>query len=65
MGSLEHKIVPTAEMANKLAKILENHVTGETLDIIWGPDLKCTVIEDVVGEEYTDIITITRPEENV
>lgn len=49
LGSLEHKIFPTEEAAKKLADILEN-ATGETLDIIWGPDIEVIELD---GDEQT------------
>ena len=40
LGNLEHKIVPTAAAAKKLADILASNVEAGTLDLIWGPDIE-------------------------
>ena len=40
LGSLEHKIAPTQQAAQKLADILALASDDGTLDIIWGPDLE-------------------------
>ena len=38
LGDVEHKITPTAAAVSKLDEILQSHVGGGTLDIIWpGP----------------------------
>lgn len=71
LGSLEHKIAPTQAAAKKLADIILNadhtiKVTkeglddGETLNIIWGPDLEVQDvkygddIEECIVEEIKD-----------
>jgi len=40
LGSLEHKIAPTAAAASKLSSILQNNVGGGTMDLVWGPDIE-------------------------
>ena len=47
LGSLEHKIIPGVEAANKLASILEGNVQAGTIDLIWGPDIE--LIESKTG----------------
>ena len=44
LGSLEHKIVPTAAACKRLSEIL-NQKGGPPVDLIWGPDLTCTIVE--------------------
>lgn len=39
LGSLEHKIIPQKPILQKLRSILAEHVTGGTIDLVWGPDL--------------------------
>ena len=58
LGSLEHKIAPTAAAASKLSSILENNVGGGTMDLVWGPDLELieskTSVHQFLGEgKYT------------
>jgi hypothetical protein len=58
LGSLEHKIAPTAAAASKLSEILQNNVGGGTMDIVWGPDLELiqsnTNVHQFLGEgKYT------------
>jgi len=54
LGSLEHKIAPTAAAASKLSSILENNVGGGTMDLVWGPDLELieskTTVHEFLGE---------------
>ena len=45
LGSLEHKIFPTEAAINKLKDILLNHEAGESIDIIWSPDLAVEQVE--------------------
>lgn len=40
LGSLEHKILPTGPMIQKLANILLNNTGGGVIDMIWGPELE-------------------------
>jgi len=40
IGNLEYKLLPTRAMSNKLANILQAHVGGGTIDIVWGPDIE-------------------------
>lgn len=55
LGSLEHGIAPSPAAASKLKSVLENHVGGGTIDIVWGPDLKMqesqTDIHKFLGQE--------------
>lgn len=54
LGNLEHKIVPTAVAAQKLATILESNVEAGTLDLIWGPDIELveskTTVHQFLGQ---------------
>lgn len=54
LGSLEHKIAPTASAATKLSNILGNNVGGGTMDLIWGPDIELieskTSVHQFLGE---------------
>lgn len=54
LGSLEHKIVPTAAAAKKLADILASNVEAGTLDLIWGPDIELvestTTVHQFLGQ---------------
>lgn len=47
LGSLEHRIAPTREGAEKLAHILSqiDSKSDDVTDIIWGPDLSVKVVE--------------------
>jgi hypothetical protein len=55
LGSLEHKLVPTEELAQKLAEVLQNNVGGGTTDIVWGADIDLleskTQVHHFLGEE--------------
>lgn len=58
LGSLEHKIAPTAAAAAKLGQILGNNVGGGTMDLVWGPDIELieskTSVHQFLGEaKYT------------
>jgi hypothetical protein len=58
LGSLEHKIAPTAAAASKLGDILSNNVGGGTMDLVWGPDIELlqsnTNVHQFLGEgKYT------------
>jgi hypothetical protein len=54
LGSLEHKIAPTAAAASKLSNILQNNVGGGTMDLVWGPDIELieskTNVHQFLGE---------------
>jgi len=54
LGSLEHKIAPTAAAASKLSNILQGNVGGGTMDLVWGPDLELieskTTVHEFLGE---------------
>lgn len=54
LGSLEHKIAPTAAAASKLSNILGNNVGGGTMDLVWGPDIELleskTNVHQFLGE---------------
>jgi hypothetical protein len=39
LGSVEHKIAPSPDMANKLSELLQNNVGAGCTDIVWGPDI--------------------------
>jgi hypothetical protein len=39
IGDLEHKILPTSKVINKLRDILSGNVGGGTMDLVWGPEL--------------------------
>jgi len=55
IGSLEHKLAPTAVASSTLADILGANVGGGTKDIIWGPDIELletsSDIQSYLGEE--------------
>ncbi len=55
IGSLEHKLAPTALASSTLADILGANVGGGTKDIIWGPDIELletsSDIQSYLGEE--------------
>jgi len=54
LGSLEHKLVPSEKAIKLLAEMIED---PNTEHIVWGPDLKVTVVEgdlDVIVEELGD-----------
>lgn len=40
LGSLEHRIAPSAAAAARLSRMLENNVGSGTIDLVWGPDLE-------------------------
>lgn len=46
LGNLEHKIVPTKESIQKLRDILAQNNDGEYQDLVWGPELSVTVLEE-------------------
>ena len=54
LGNLEHNIIPTKEAVDKLKKEIDALPKEGVGDIVWGPELTCTVID--TGEEATDII---------
>lgn len=45
LGSLEHKIIPTKESINEFRKLLKDNLTDEVVDIVWGPEVECEVID--------------------
>lgn len=55
IGSLEHKLAPTAVAVNKLNEMLQSNVGGGTLDLIWGPDIELieskTTVHQFLGEQ--------------
>ena len=55
LGSLEHKLAPTAAAASALGDILGTNVGGGTMDIVWGPDIELietgTDVQRFLGEE--------------
>lgn len=54
LGSLEHKIAPTAAAASKLSSVLQNNVGGGTMDLVWGPDIELieskSTVHNFLGE---------------
>ena len=54
LGSLEHKILPTAAAYEKLSNVLLNNMGGGTIDLIWTPDISLeetgTNIHKFLGE---------------
>lgn len=54
LGSLDHKIAPTAAAASRLSSILQNNVGGGTMDLVWGPDIELieskTNVHQFLGE---------------
>ena len=40
LGSLDHKIIPTAAATKRLRNQLASHVGGGTMDFVWGPELQ-------------------------
>lgn len=48
LGSLEHKLYPDQAAVDKLAEMLASAAGGNSIDVIWGPDL-------VLEETKTDI----------
>ena len=55
LGNLEHKIIPSQHMVNKLRHILNDNADKDELDLVWGPDLSLKCV-DVGDEEVSDII---------
>lgn len=51
IGSLDHRIIPTHEAAQKLGEILEDHTEGE-IDIVWGPDLEIVEYPETWWERF-------------
>ena len=55
LGSLDHKLAPTAAAASALGDILGTNVGGGTMDIVWGPDIELietgTDVQRFLGEE--------------
>ena len=55
LGDFEHKIAPTPAAAAKLASILEAHVGGGTIDLVWTPDITIeesdTNVHNFLGED--------------
>lgn len=55
LGSLEHRLAPTASAASSLGEILGANVGGGTIDIVWGPDIELietgTDVQRFLGEE--------------
>ncbi len=62
IGDLDHKIVPTKAVINKLRDILASNVGGGTMDMVWGPELKFTESQSQVyrflgSEKYQPVLT--------
>ena len=55
LGSLDHKLAPTAAAASALGDILGANTGGGTMDIVWGPDIELietgTDVQRFLGEE--------------
>ena len=51
LGSLEHKVVPSAESMAKLEEILNSQDDGGELELIWGPDIDT---KEIVFEDNED-----------
>jgi hypothetical protein len=45
LGSLEHKVTPTAEAIEALARMVQDYRPGQDLDIVWGPDLEIVQLD--------------------
>lgn len=59
-----HKwIIPTKAAIDKLRDMLSKNINGGTLDIVWGPDLKCQVISE--DGENKILIPVTREDGTV
>ena len=62
VGDLDHKIIPTKTVINKLRDILASNVGGGTMDMVWGPELKFTESQSQVyrflgSEKYQPVLT--------
>jgi hypothetical protein len=62
IGDLDHKIIPTKAVINKLRDILASNVGGGTMDMVWGPELKFTESQSQVyrflgSEKYQPVLT--------
>ncbi len=62
VGDLDHKIIPTKAVINKLRDILASNVGGGTMDMVWGPELKFTESQSQVyrflgSEKYQPVLT--------
>ena len=55
LGSLDHKLAPTAAAASALGDILGANTGGGTMDIVWGPDIELietgTDVQRFLGDE--------------
>ncbi len=55
LGSLDHKLAPTASAASALGDILGANTGGGTMDIVWGPDIELietgTDVQRFLGDE--------------
>lgn len=64
LGSLEHKIFPTAQAVKNLENILLNIDTSEEIfNIVWGPDIDVKVI-DVENLDDLDQYILAYSKEN-
>ncbi len=62
VGDLDHKVLPTKKVINKLRDILASNVGGGTMDMVWGPELKFTESQSQVyrflgSEKYQPVLT--------
>ena len=46
LGSMEHNVIAVDSQIDKLRDLLKSG-SGETFDIIWGPDLEFTNIQNI------------------
>lgn len=49
LGDLKNGVIPTTSAIDKLTKLLENMSENGVNDLVWGPDLKCYLIDDETG----------------
>lgn len=48
--SWQTTVIPTAKTIQKLKDILAGNIDGGTIDLVWGPDLECRVIDEAVSD---------------
>ncbi len=61
LGSLEHHIMPSEAVINRLAQTLVSNVAGGMMDLIWGPDIELvetsTDVHHFLGEgKYAPVL---------
>jgi hypothetical protein len=58
LGSLEHRILPNDAAFDKLETMLSGWDGKSDLDVLWGPDLQCQVVDvDLNGVSFDAIQT--------